>query len=232
MTDSEDLSPKKLHSKEEWARIEAERRKAEDEAWLKRKAQGEVTSKFVVRNQYGIHPDEESLVQARVKHLLAQHHELELMPWRMLEKAWEIGEQLIDLKEMVYPKQWTAFCAEILSSVSLRKIERLMQLRRFKNRLLVKYENDKSVDFGNLPPVYKALEDIHAWSREDRERQGKPPKKSPAKEKRTARLLDTIPEKARVEDWLFEPDEAPEKAASFQPRRCPNCGAILKELEP
>jgi hypothetical protein len=62
-----DLSPKKLHSKEEWEQIDAERRKAEDEAWLKRKAKGEVTTQFVVRNKYGVHPDEESLIQMRIK---------------------------------------------------------------------------------------------------------------------------------------------------------------------
>jgi hypothetical protein len=61
----------------------------------------------------------------------------------MLERAWEIGAELILLKEKVYHGQWTEFCKENLAPLSFKKIERYIQLARYKDRLLAKYKNDK-----------------------------------------------------------------------------------------
>jgi hypothetical protein len=95
------MSDRIEHSREEWDHIDAERRKAEDEAYAKRKAQEglvSVPAKFITRNEFGFLPEDEPAVEAKVKYLLTQHHELELMPWKMLERAWAIGMELIALK--------------------------------------------------------------------------------------------------------------------------------------
>jgi hypothetical protein len=60
------MSDRIEHSREEWHRINAERRKVEAESYAKRKAREEVPdsaeTKWIVRNLYGIHPDDEPTV--------------------------------------------------------------------------------------------------------------------------------------------------------------------------
>jgi hypothetical protein len=164
-----------------------------------------------MRDSFGIHPDEQMIVEAKVKHVLSQHRELELMPWKMLERAWEIGAELIELKEKVYQGKWGDFCKESLASMTVRNIERYMQLAKHKDRLLTKYKTDTRVDFDELPPIRQALTDIQTWSREEREAQGKASirHRSKSKEKRSSRPAYDI---------------------SVLDRLCPACRAILEAL--
>jgi hypothetical protein len=131
------------------------------------------TNGLVLRDAFGINPDEKSIVETKVKHLLGQHNELELMPWKMLQNASEIGAELIALKEKVYHGQWTEFCRQSFASLSQRKIDRYMQLARNKERLLDKYKTDTRVDFEELPPIRQALADIQTWNQQEPDRQGK-----------------------------------------------------------
>ena len=194
-----------------------EQKKAQDAEWARRKASGEGSSTpakpFIVRSEYGILPEEGESFRIRTKQILARHIELMGMPYRMLEMAWEIGFELIALKEMVYHGQWTPFCENALSEVSLRKIEQYMQLAKGKDRLLAKYANPKhSFDFETLPPIRDALADIQTWSREEREQRGKPPIKSRPKEKRASRTIEVKATVTRTESEKVPPpvSNAPE----------------------
>ena len=95
------------HSKEEWEQIEAERRKAEDEAFAKRKAQGEIVSaspRYVVCDSFGIHPDDQIIIQKCIERINQHYRELVGLPKKARDLLFEIGAELLDLKE---PRVWS-----------------------------------------------------------------------------------------------------------------------------
>jgi hypothetical protein len=130
---------------------------------------------YVLRDPFKIHPDESSLVQKTIAHIFAEHHELEITPWKMVKRAWSIGAELIALKQKIYRGQWSRFCETKLAPMSLRKIGGYMQLAEYKDRLLAKYRNRNSFDFDQLPPIREVLADIQGWRREERYNAGKAP---------------------------------------------------------
>ena len=207
------------HSKDEWAQIEAERRKAEDEAFAERKTQGEVVpagARPVVRDSFGIHPDETEVIRTRIREIVRRHVEIESMPRRMLVLAWEEGQELIELKEnKVYSGKWKEFCEDVFPEISLRNIERYIQLAKNKEWLLAKYEKTtRRVDFDELPPIRQALTDIQQRNREERERQGKPPigHRSATKEKQGSQSVRDVQVETAVSS---HPEETSQPAAKL-----------------
>jgi len=85
------------HSKEERDRIETANRKAEDEAF--------------VRDSFGIHPDEQPLIQGCIDQINQRLKEAAGLGRKARQLAFEIGVELVGLKEdKVYPGKWTEFC--------------------------------------------------------------------------------------------------------------------------
>jgi hypothetical protein len=183
------------HTTEEWAQLEAEQLKAEDEAFARRKAQEGVLSpaftKLVFRSEYGIHPDEQVLVQGRIDRINQHFQEVKASWQRAKQLAFEIGAELIDLKEnKVYSGKWTHFCKAKFPEIHQRVLENCMQLARNREWLERKYpENETDSFFEVCPTIKLMLGDIQERNREERKAQGKPPirHKSASKKKRGSR---------------------------------------------
>jgi|SRR6516165_5019460 hypothetical protein len=177
---------RKFCTSAEWDVWEAEQRAAEKPA-------KESGHEIIVRDQYGILPEEKPEILARVKGIIKNHIELESMPARMLQIAFEIGVEFIELKEKkVYRGKWIEFCREMFPQISPRKIEQYSQLARAKDWLLERYKKRNArFEFSELPPIRQALADIQEKNRETRAEAGKPPiKHRSAKEKRRSGSRD------------------------------------------
>jgi hypothetical protein len=184
------------HSKEEWDRVNAERSKAEDEAYAQRKAQEGAPSpgpmKLAIRNEFGIYPDEQALIQGRIDQINRHFKEAKDLGRRAKQLAFGIGAELIDLKEnKVYQGKWTDFCKAKFPEIHQRVLENCMQLARNREWLEHKYRENESEDsfFEVCPTIKLMLGDIHERNRNERTAQGKPPirHRSAAKEKRASR---------------------------------------------
>jgi hypothetical protein len=182
------------HLREEWDKIEAERRNDEDEASARRKEREEIVPAgplYVVRDSFGIHPDEQTDIQTCVDRINQRYQELAGMPRRVRDLLFEIGAELLDLKSnKVYPDKWTDFCAEKFKGIGQRQIQRYMQLAENRSWLEAKYQKTESADsFLDWPPMNRMIEDIQEYHRNQREAQGMPPIKhrSATNKKRASR---------------------------------------------
>jgi hypothetical protein len=93
-------------------------------------------STFIMRNQYGVHPDDEHAVESKVKEVLRACDALDSLSIQALEQVWIIGGLLIELKGKVYHGQWMSFCRDHFRRISHYSITNYMQLAHFRPRLL------------------------------------------------------------------------------------------------
>src|SRR5215469_4298674 len=126
------MSDRIKHSREEWDRINAERRKAEDEAYAKRKAQGEVassqTSSELVLPDLDEIRSSQPITPKEIQKVLIWHRELH-EPMRMiLSRAIRIGGKLRCWHDLIPHGKWLKWCSANLSEINQRTIQYYLQL--------------------------------------------------------------------------------------------------------
>jgi hypothetical protein len=160
-------------------------------------------SRLILRDLFGVLPDDQADVQARVERINQRLKELRDWSYKIRDIFFEIGAELLDLKEKrIFEYKWTDFCKAEFPDVGQREIEKWMQLAKNRSWLELKYKNDLRVGFDNWPPLNLMLKDIQERNRATRAVQGKPPIRHKSRSHPALKLVKSPPP-VREEEATF-----------------------------
>jgi len=118
---------------------------------------------LIVRDQYGVHPDDRQFVEKKTQEILEQYDHFHLLHKKLLQQVWVIGTLLFQLKEKVFDGQWQNFCREHFK-VSLPRIRIYMQLAANRPRLEEHFKTLVNERSDNLPGIEEAIAIVRSWT--------------------------------------------------------------------
>jgi hypothetical protein len=207
-----------LRPKEEWEQIEAEQRKAEDEAAAKRKVQGEVvgpqtSNKLVLPDSNEISPYF-PIPQKEISEVKRLHEDIITTPL----KVFRLGDLLASQLELIPHGSREKWCEQTYPEIGLTTIRLWIRIAKNRNRLEERFpiirqqlpiSSWTKTDLDLLPSVRQMRDATMEVEAQERETQGKPPirHRSATKEKRTSRSVRNIPAEV-VADAIKSPEDA------------------------
>ena len=122
-----------------------------------------MTLSLVVRDQYGVHPDDQPFVEEKIKQVMQQYGQFHLLEKKLLQQVWVIGTLLHQLKEKVFAHQWQNFCQDHFK-VSQRRIQQYMQLAANRPQLEEYFKSELNFASGKMPGINEAIAIVRTWT--------------------------------------------------------------------